>query len=144
MANKGRSEPNLFGGYTHYDSNRQKMGSSSPNLFGGSLNYGDWNNTPIRSDKNIIGSQGCYIETCVYVSYDCPEVWTLRRFRDYTLAKHFLGRVFIKVYYAMSPKVVKCFGGTKLFQLFWKKKHYRMDNSLNIKGVEDTPYKNKH
>ena len=26
----------------------------------------------------------CYVATAVYGSYDCPEVWTLRRFRDYT------------------------------------------------------------
>lgn len=27
-------------------------------------------------------SKACYIATSVYGSYDCPEVWTLRRFRD--------------------------------------------------------------
>ena len=31
-------------------------------------------------------SGGCYVATAVYGSYDCPEVWTLRRYRDYTLA----------------------------------------------------------
>ena len=30
---------------------------------------------------------GCYIATAVYGSYDCPQVWTLRRYRDYTLAE---------------------------------------------------------
>ena len=29
---------------------------------------------------------GCYVATSVYGSYDCPEVWTLRRFRDEVLA----------------------------------------------------------
>jgi hypothetical protein len=140
----GKSEPGLFGGYTHYDSDGHKTGSSSPNLFGGSSNYGSWNNTPIRSDKNNTGSQGCYIATCVYGSYNCPEVWTLRRFRDYTLAKRFWGRVFIKLYYTVSPKLVKCFGETKLFQLFWRKKLDRMVNSLNSNGVEDTPYIDKY
>ena len=32
-------------------------------------------------------SGGCYVATCVYGSYDCPQVWTLRRFRDNTLAE---------------------------------------------------------
>ncbi len=42
--------------------------------------------------------QGCYVATAVYGSYDCPEVWTLRRYRDNTLAETWYGRVFIKLY----------------------------------------------
>ncbi len=59
---------------------------------------------------------GCYIATAVYGSYDCPQVWTLRRFRDYTLAKTWYGRVFIKTYYAISPTLVKWFGHTQWFK----------------------------
>lgn len=33
--------------------------------------------------------KGCYVATCVYGSYDCPEVWTLRRFRDYSSLNNF-------------------------------------------------------
>ena len=43
-------------------------------------------------------SGGCYIATAVYGSYDCPQVWTLRRFRDFKLAKSLGGRIFIKLY----------------------------------------------
>lgn len=43
-------------------------------------------------------SGGCYIATCVYGSYDCPQVWTLRRFRDYTLDETWYGRLFIRCY----------------------------------------------
>jgi len=32
-------------------------------------------------------SAGCYIATAVYGSYNCPEVWTLRRYRDIKLKK---------------------------------------------------------
>ena len=32
---------------------------------------------------------------------------TLRRFRDDTLKKTFLGRLFIKVYYTLSPPIAK-------------------------------------
>lgn len=52
----------------------------------------------------------CYIATCVYGSYDCPEVWVLRRFRDNKLSKRYLGRAFIRGYYALSPTFVKWFG----------------------------------
>lgn len=31
---------------------------------------------------------GCYVATAVYHSYNCPQVWTLRRFRDGVLAEH--------------------------------------------------------
>ena len=54
----------------------------------------------------------CYIATCVYGSYNCPEVWTLRRFRDYYLYKHFFGKLFIKIYYKISPVIVKLFGNS--------------------------------
>ena len=30
MAKKGHSDPNLFGGYTHYDEHGKKTGSSQP------------------------------------------------------------------------------------------------------------------
>ena len=43
-------------------------------------------------------ANGCYVATAVYGSYDCPEVWTLRRYRDNTLAKSWYGRIFIKIY----------------------------------------------
>ena len=52
-------------------------------------------------------SAGCYVATAVYGSYDCPEVWTLRRFRDKVLAKTWYGRLFIHLYYAVSPTAVK-------------------------------------
>lgn len=34
----------------------------------------------------------CYVATAVYGSYDCPEVWTLRRFRDFALDETWYGR----------------------------------------------------
>ena len=49
-------------------------------------------------------------------SYDCPQVWTLRRFRDYTLAETWYGRTFIRTYYAISPTLVKWFGHTEWFK----------------------------
>lgn len=87
-----------------------------------------------------LDDDGCYVATAVYGSYDCPEVWTLRRFRDYTLKPHVLGRAFVKVYYAISPTLVKWFGHTEWFRKLWKGKLDRMVAKLNAKGVENTPY----
>ena len=65
---------------------------------------------------------GCYVATAVYGSYDCPQVWTLRRYRDDTLASTRRGRAFIRFYYAVSPTLVNWCGKRKWFQKFWKNK----------------------
>lgn len=88
-------------------------------------------------------SNGCYVATAVYGSYDCPQVWTLRRFRDFTLAETWYGRAFIRTYYAISPTLVKWFGHTEWFKKMWKGKLDRMVANLNADGVEDTPYEDK-
>ena len=49
-----------------------------------------------RGNAHGGNSDGCYIATAVYGSYDCPEVWTLRRFRDEVLRESVLGRLFIR------------------------------------------------
>lgn len=88
-------------------------------------------------------SGGCYVATAVYGSYDCPQVWTLRRYRDYTLAESWHGRAFIRVYYAISPTLVKWFGETEWFMKMWKPKLDKMVKELNEKGVANTPYQDK-
>ncbi len=95
-----------------------------------------------NTDSNTSG--GCYVATCVYGSYDCPQVWTLRRYRDYTLAETWYGRAFIRMYYAVSPTLVKWFGHTKWFKKMWKGKLDRMVENLKADGVEDTPYTDKN
>ena len=89
-------------------------------------------------------SSGCYVATAVYGSYDCPQVWTLRRYRDYTLAETWYGRAFIKTYYAISPTLVKWFGHTDWFKNMWKGKLDRMVSKLQANGVESTPYEDKN
>lgn len=83
---------------------------------------------------------GCYVATAVYGSYDCPQVWTLRRYRDDTLAKSRLGRAFIRLYYAVSPTLVKWFGETAWFQKLFRGRLDRMVDRLREQGVADTPY----
>ena len=95
---------------------------------------------PEFNDSN----SGCYIATAVYGSYNCPQVWTLRRFRDNTLDGTWYGRAFIKTYYAISPTLVKWFGHTEWFKKMWKNPLDRMVASLQRKGVESTPYKDKY
>ena len=88
-------------------------------------------------------SGGCYIATAVYGSYDCPQVWTLRRYRDDTLATTWYGRLFVKTYYAISPTMVKLFGKRRWFKKFWQSKLDKKISKLQAKGVESTPYKDK-
>lgn len=66
--------------------------------------------------------EGCYIATAVYGSYDCSQVMILRRYRDNVLSTNFFGRVFIKVYYFVSPWLVANFADKKWFAGFFRKK----------------------
>ena len=86
------------------------------------LPNGGYTNVIYKDGVAQQNNEGCYIATCVYGSYDCPQVWTLRHYRDNTLAKTWYGRTFIKTYYAISPTIVKWFGETKWFKNVWRKK----------------------
>ena len=85
--------------------------------------------------------RGCYIATAVYGSYDCPEVWTLRRYRDRILAATGAGRLFIRFYYAISPALVRQFGHSVLFRTLWKPWLDRKVKKLNDAGIDNTPYR---
>ena len=93
-----------------------------------------------RSNTSGSSSDGCYIATAVYGSYDCPEVWTLRRFRDEVLRASVLGRLFIRSYYAVSPRLVRHIGSKSLFQKTVKRVLDSFVSHLNKAGFRDTPY----
>lgn len=97
---------------------------------------------PNKEIKKIqrTGNQGCYIATCVYGSYDCPEVWTLRRFRDNDLAKKWYGKLFIHIYYSISPTIVKLFGKSKWFKSIFKPSLDKLVKRLKEQGYESSPY----
>lgn len=76
--------------------------------------------SPSPAEYKPAAKKGCYIATAVYGSYDCPEVRALRRYRDEKLSSTFFGRAFIKVYYAVSPTVVRLFGRFGWFNRFWR------------------------
>lgn len=97
----------------------------------------DFNYQPPTIDT----SSGCYIATAVYGSYDCPEVWILRRYRDYTLKGTWYGRSFIKFYYTISPTIVNRFGKMEWFGSLG---HIMLDKfvkKLNSQGISNTPYR---
>lgn len=94
----------------------------------------------IVPSSNTTSNGGCYVATAVYGSYNCPQVWTLRRFRDNTLAATWYGRAFIHLYYAVSPTLVKWFGNATWFKDLWTPVLNNMVNKLNAEGVENTPY----
>ena len=82
----------------------------------------------------------CYVATCVYGSYNCKQVYTLRRYRDYKLAKSIPGKIFIKTYYFIGSRAVKLFGKYKWFNHMFRPMLDRMVIKLNKKGYLDTPY----
>ncbi len=88
MGNKGHSERGLFGSYTQYYSNNKPVGSTAPGFFGG---------------YSHSSSESCYIATCVYGSWDCPEGMALRSFRDKTLGRSAFDSSVAKV-----PLMVHC------------------------------------
>lgn len=107
-----------------------------------------FSNTPYEKSQqkrteSASKSGGCYIATCVYGSYNCPQVWTLRRYRDNTLAETWHGRAFIRAYYAISPTIVKLFGNTKWFHKMCKGKLDKMVSRLQKSGYESTPYEDR-
>ena len=119
------------------NSSRTNSGYSGGSSSGGSSSGGSYSG-------GSSSSGGCYVATAVYGSYDCPQVWTLRRYRDYTLAETWYGRAFIHTYYAISPTLVKWFGHTEWFKKMWKGKLDRMVEHLHAEGVEDTPYEDRN
>lgn len=95
--------------------------------------------TPARQKSR----RGCYIATCVYGSYDCPQVWTLRRFRDGVLDKNIFGRLFIKAYYAVSPALVSAFGNCTVFKRACRRILDRLVDILQRKGIDSSRYFDK-
>lgn len=99
---------------------------------------------PLAEQGTAPPKSGCYVATAVYGSYNCPQVWTLRRYRDYILGESWYGRAFIKTYYAISPTLVKWFGNTEWFKKMWQGKLDRMVAKLQANGIESTPYEDKN
>lgn len=103
--------------------------------------YSNSSNRNSNSSNKTTGP--CYIATAVYGSYDCPEVWTLRRFRDEVLYRTSLGKTFIKTYYRISPGLVKKYGDCKPLKNIAKVILDNFVKKLNDKGINDSYYVDK-
>jgi len=78
----------------------------------------------MASAKNIAtqkSKDACYVATMAYGSYEHPQVLELRKFRDEILAKTLAGRLFIKTYYFISPKLVMLLKDQKRLNTFIRK-----------------------
>ena len=102
-----------------------------------------YDNKKVNRKESTPKKGGCYIATCVYGSYDCPEVWTLRRFRDDYLSSMWFGKLFIKFYYLVSPHIVKRFGNNNYFKNTLKPCLDKLVTKLHNNGYRNTPYKDK-
>ncbi len=100
----------------------------------------DFNEELEKAGYSIKQQGGCYIATAVYGSYDCPQVWILRRYRDGVLAKNFFGRIFIRCYYFISPMLVKWFGNKLWFTQLCRRPLDTIIYGLKNRGYADTPY----
>lgn len=123
---------------------REAIIYNPPESYSSTVANDDNNDSEYNDSRNTTASSGgCYVATAVYGSYDCPQVWTLRRFRDNTLAETWYGRAFIHTYYAISPTLVKWFGESMWFRSMWKPMLDKLVKKLNSTGVEDTAYCDK-
>lgn len=58
--------------------------------------------------------KACYIATAVYGDQDAWQVEKLRQYRDNCLSHHFTGRIFIFLYYLVSPQLVSLFKNVRI------------------------------
>lgn len=107
---------------------------------------GKWTRPKSRYDKGRRRKRkksGCFVATAVYGSYDCSQVWVLRRFRDEYLSNSWYGRAFISFYYAVSPVLVQIFGKTKAFNMIVRPLLDKKVDQLMRKGFSNEPYVDK-
>ncbi|GAA1419433.1 CFI-box-CTERM domain-containing protein [Agrococcus citreus] len=78
---------------------------------------------------------GCYVATAVYGSYDAPSVLTLRRFRDERLLVTAIGRGLVRIYYSLSPMLIKRWGRRRRLQ-----KAVRMALDAVVRRLEHAGY----
>lgn len=137
-----------------FTANKQKNPKYIEEVFGqyknevteeGKVFFGMKKHEPIHQGTNspTPKSGGCYIATCVYGSYDCPPVWTLRRFRDDVLQNSSAGRIFVKCYYKISPILVKWFGKTIWFKEMWKYLLNGLVIVLQKHGIDNSAYSDR-
>ncbi len=68
------------------------------------LAYNDLQNNPSFNKTN---KSGCFIATATFGDYNSPEVKFFRCWRDEILMQLWVGRLFVEVYYMISPLLAK-------------------------------------
>lgn len=104
------------------------------------------NHDDARAARNLArttDARGCYVATAVYGSYDCPEVRVLRRWRDTRLATTTTGQQIIRVYYSLSPKVVRAVGSHPWFSGLVRRPLDRLVRRLRASGYSSLPYSDR-
>lgn len=107
--------------------------------------YEDWTPVQRKQFNNMLAEEskqkgGCYVATAVYGSYDCPEVWVLRRWRDNRLASTTGGRQIIRLYYRASSTVVRAVGNEPWFAYAVRRPLDRFVARLRASGYSSLPY----
>lgn len=65
--------------------------------------------------------KGCYIATVCYGDVDSVEVVMFRKYRDDVLIRSILGRIFIKIYYCLSPSIANFLNGKRSLNIIIRK-----------------------
>lgn len=111
---------------------RQEQPGLRPSVQGPSSSH---RGAPLRPSTS-----GCYVATAVYGSYECRQLWVLRRWRDTSLASTVSGRAFTRFYYATSPFFVSTFGARTWFGRFFRPSLDGLVARLVRSGTSDAPY----
>lgn len=87
----------------------------------------------LKKHKNEPNSN-CYIATMAYGDINHPNVILFRLFRDKILSTHTIGRYFIKLYYLISPYLVRfCIKNHNIVNHTRKFLDYLLENYIKIK-----------
>lgn len=69
----------------------------------------------------IMGEEGCFIATACYGDYNAKEVLVLRQFRDEKLLKTSFGKLFVQLYYFVSPSLAAIISKSNFLRKFIRK-----------------------
>lgn len=98
-----------------------------------SFDFHEENRSPVEctiQQSNNAPQSACYIATMAYEDINAPEVQRFREFRDDVLMKRSWGRVFTRIYYSMSPFLVRVLGRSRIV-----KRSSRSALDLLLKGL---------